>query len=310
MAESAQPGGSAAPPNPPHLSVRADGPDQREFNFLVGQQSKRLVPAFLTSGAINALVFLLAILAGRWGVTEGTKAPFIPDLTNTRLVYLNQPGPGGGGGGGGNRAPEPPKPVELPGKAPVSVPAVKPPAPPEVRQEPKKEPDPPPIQEVNIPVKSLGSSTEELPGAIDAPSAPTQTASLGSGSGSGAGTGQGSGSGAGTGSGLGAGTGGGTGGGVYRPGNGVTTPRIVRQVRPAYTSDAMRAKVQGTVLLQCTVLPDGSVTDVRVVRSLDPVFGLDQEAIKAARGWRFLPGTRMGEPVAVEITIELSFSLR
>jgi protein TonB len=72
----------------------------------------------------------------------------------------------------------------------------------------------------------------------------------------------------------------------------------------------MRAKVQGTVLLQCVVRPDGGVTDVQVLRSLDPVFGLDQEAIKAARQWRFEPGTRMGQPVSVQITIELTFTLR
>jgi protein TonB len=72
----------------------------------------------------------------------------------------------------------------------------------------------------------------------------------------------------------------------------------------------MRAKVQGTVLLQCVVRPDGSVTDIQVLRSLDSVFGLDQEAIKAARQWRFAPGTRMGAPVAVQITIELTFTLR
>jgi TonB family protein len=47
-----------------------------------------------------------------------------------------------------------------------------------------------------------------------------------------------------------------------------------------------------------------------VVRSLDPTFGLDQEAIKAARQWRFAPGTRMGQPVSVQITIELTFTLR
>jgi protein TonB len=72
----------------------------------------------------------------------------------------------------------------------------------------------------------------------------------------------------------------------------------------------MRAKVQGVVLLQCVVRPDGSVSDIQVVRSLDPVFGLDQEAMKAARQWRFVPGTRMGQPVAVQITIELTFTLR
>ncbi len=307
MAESTPPGGSVAAITSDHLSVRGDGPVSHEFNFLVGRQSKRLVPAILTSAGIDILFVVLLVLAARWGSKPEPVAPFLPDLSTPRLVYLDIPGPGGGGGGGGNKKPDPPKAAELPGKAPISVPAVKPPTPAPV--EPKKEPDPPPVQQVNIPVKTLGAEDNVLPGVIDAPTAPT-VASLGSGSGSGAGTGAGSGIGQGTGSGLGAGIGGGTGGGVYRPGNGVTTPRILRQVKPAYTSDAMRAKVQGTVLLQCTVTPDGSVTDVRVVRSLDPVFGLDQEAIKAARQWRFAPGTRMGEPVAVEITIELSFSLR
>jgi TonB family protein len=72
----------------------------------------------------------------------------------------------------------------------------------------------------------------------------------------------------------------------------------------------MRAKVQGVVWLECVVLPDGSVGDVRVSRSLDPVFGLDQEAVKAARQWRFMPGSKQGEPVPVLITIELTFTLR
>ena len=85
---------------------------------------------------------------------------------------------------------------------------------------------------------------------------------------------------------------------------------MLREVKPQYTSDAMRAKVQGTVLLECVVRPDGSVGDVKVVRSLDPTFGLDQEAMKAARKWRFAPGHAQGEPVAVLVTIELTFTLR
>ena len=56
------------------------------------------------------------------------------------------------------------------------------------------------------------------------------------------------------------------------------------------------------------VLPDGSVGDVTVIRSLDPVFGLDEEALRA-RQWRFLPGARSGEPVAVLVTIVLEFRL-
>ena len=85
---------------------------------------------------------------------------------------------------------------------------------------------------------------------------------------------------------------------------------MLREVKPAYTADAMRAKVQGSVWLECIVMPDGSVGEVKVTRSLDPVFGLDQEAIKAAKMWKFSPGMRQGEPVPVIITIELTFTLR
>jgi protein TonB len=97
---------------------------------------------------------------------------------------------------------------------------------------------------------------------------------------------------------------------VYRPGSGVTNPRVLHEVKPQYTSDAMRAKIQGTVLLECIVRPDGSVGDVQVLRSLDPTFGLDQEAIKAAKQWRFSPGMHLGEAVPVLVTIELQFTLR
>ena len=109
---------------------------------------------------------------------------------------------------------------------------------------------------------------------------------------------------------MGPGDGGGTGGGTYRPGNGVTTPVPLNEVKPQYTSDAMRAQIQGTVWVECVVQPNGVCTDVHVVRSLDPTFGLDREAVKAAQQWRFRPGTRLGQPVPVLVTIELSFTLR
>jgi len=66
----------------------------------------------------------------------------------------------------------------------------------------------------------------------------------------------------------------------------------------------MRARVAGIVLLESVVGTDGRVSDVRIARSLDPVFGLDQEAMKAAKRWQFDPATRFGEPVPVVITIE------
>ena len=153
----------------------------------------------------------------------------------------------------------------------------------------------------------MEAAEQPLPGALQSENL---AASQGSGSGGGAGTGTGTGSGSGTGSGLGEGWGGGTGGGAFRPGNGVSTPRVLVEVKPQYTADAMRAKVQGAVWLECIVMPDGSVGNIRVTRSLDSVFGLDQEAIKAARQWKFVPGVREGKPVPVLVTIELTFTLR
>ena len=134
--------------------------------------------------------------------------------------------------------------------------------------------------------------------------------SMGMGTGPGGGGGNGSGIGPGSGSGLGPGSGGGTGGGVYDVGNGVTEPKLIREVKPQYTADAMRAKVQGEVELEAVVNPDGSVDRIRVTRSLDRTFGLDQKAIEAVRQWRFMPGMRQGQPVAVRVSVVLDFTLR
>ena len=142
------------------------------------------------------------------------------------IVWLATPGPGGGGGGGGNKTPEPPRKVELPGVQKITVPVTKPPK--LDKPEPPKDvkPEPP----LTIPAQPMAAAVQELPGAISAVAAPT--ISQGSGSGGGAGTGNGTGVGSGSGSGLGPGSGGGTGGGVYHPGNGVTTPRLIKEVKP------------------------------------------------------------------------------
>jgi periplasmic protein TonB len=288
-----------------HLSVHFEGEHPVDIPFLFEQRDKRIAPAFLGSLASHVAFGLLFVFLIRYSSSATTVAAVLPDQPNSNIIWLSQPGPGGGGGGGGNRMKEPPRQVELPGKDKITVPVDKPPK--LEMQQVKKEPDP--IAQLNIPAKSQAAALDSLPGAIEAPPGPP-TLSQGLGSGGGAGTGTGTGIGPGTGSGLGPGSGGGTGGGVYRPGNGVTLPRVLHEERPQYTSDAMRAKVQGTVLLECVVRPDGSVGDVQIVRSLDPTFGLDQQAVAAARKWRFAPGTRLGEPVPVLITIELTFTLR
>jgi TonB family protein len=247
---------------------------------------------------------LLVFLAGMMPAT--TPAPFLPELDNPDIVWIAVEGPGGGGGGGGNESPEPARAVELPGEDQKTVPvqAVNLEVP-----EVKPEPEAPPPPQIEIPALAWASGTDSLPGVMTG-LPPALTTSQGSGRGGGSGTGTGTGIGEGTGSGLGPGSGGGFGGGAYRPGNGVQLPRILREVKPQYTADAMRAKVQGVVELEAVVLPDGSVGDIRIVHSLDPVFGLDQEAIKAVKQWRFAPGTRLGQPVAVLVGIELTFTLR
>ena len=216
------------------------------------------------------------------------------------IIFLNQPGPGGGGGGGGNRMKLPAKKAELSGQVKKPEPQVVPQA------RPADTPPPPPM---DIPAKTSFDATTMVAGSIDGLA---NSLSQGPGSGGGSGTGTGTGIGPGTGSGLGPGWGGGFGGGAYRPGSGIENPVPVREVRPEYTADAMRAKIQGMVQLECVVLPDGTVGEVRVTRSLDPVFGLDQKAIAAAKQWRFQPGKlrQTGQPVAVLVLIELTFTLR
>ena len=284
------------------LHVRADRPVDVHFSF---EHRQSRVGVWSSVGA--HIVLLLIAVAVMSYKPERRPVELPPQMVRPdRLVFLPLEGPGGGGGGGGNRMKEPPRVAELPGKDKITVPVAKPPAltpPPDV-----EEPEPPPLEALNIPVMNMAAAQQMLPGAIE--SANVATESQGPGSGGGVGTGTGTGIGPGQGSGLGDGRGGGTGGGAYKPGAGITLPRVLREVKPQYTADAMRAKVQGTVLLECIVMPDGSVGQVKVMRSLDPIYGLDQEAIKAARNWRFSPGLKDGQPVPVIITIELSFTLR
>ena len=97
---------------------------------------------------------------------------------------------------------------------------------------------------------------------------------------------------------------------VHRPGNGVTLPVVLTEVKPDYTREAMQQQIQGSVWLSCVVSEKGVITEVEVTRSLDKEFGLDQAAIDAARQWTFRPGRKDGKAVAVRITIELTFTLK
>ncbi len=90
--------------------------------------------------------------------------------------------------------------------------------------------------------------------------------------------------------------------------SGLVMPRAISTPRPAYTREAMNAKIQGDVSLSVVVEKDGTVGEVKVARALDPA--LDAEAVRAARMWRFEPGRKDGKPVPVAVTLYMTFTLK
>lgn len=97
---------------------------------------------------------------------------------------------------------------------------------------------------------------------------------------------------------------------IPRPGTTVP-PRVVQSVKAVYTAEARAAGIEGTVRVDATVLTDGTVADdVKVIQSLDAKLGLDDEAVKASKQWKFKPATRDGRPVAAHVVIEHTFTLR
>jgi periplasmic protein TonB len=98
--------------------------------------------------------------------------------------------------------------------------------------------------------------------------------------------------------------------GVVRLGQGVKAPRLLKDVKPRYTPDAMQAGIEGIVTLEAVIRVDGTVGDVRVTRSLDREFGLDAEAISALKKWEFAAGTKDDVAVPVLVEIEMSFKRR
>lgn len=90
-------------------------------------------------------------------------------------------------------------------------------------------------------------------------------------------------------------------------GNGVSPPRPIHTPDPEYSEEARRAHFQGTCVLWLIVDPDGHTRNIRVARTLGK--GLDEKAIEAVSKWRFEPARKDGQPVAVQVNVEVSFRL-
>lgn len=131
--------------------------------------------------------------------------------------------------------------------------------------------------------------------------------SNGIGANGGIGSGTDGGVGSGRGPGVGPGEGGGVGGGVYRIGGGVSAPVAIYDPDPEYSEEARKEKYQGTVILYVVIGADGTPRTLRVQRSLG--MGLDEKALEAVKKWRFKPAMRNGQPVPVEVNVEVNFRL-
>lgn len=231
----------------------------------------------MVSVAVHAAVVIAVLFV--FSSRREPQKRVVTRLTPEHLVWVPDPRPAARGGGG---TPAPTKPPE------VAKPVVPEPVP------------APPIVEPQVIAPAPAPEPQTTVAAAPSPGPATDDASAQS-------TGVGD---KGRGSGFGPDDGPGGGGTIYGIGNGVSAPIPLRRPPPAYTAEAMRARLQGVVVINCVVRPDGKCSDISVARSLDMTFGLDEQAIASAREWRFRPGMRMGEPVPVRVTLEIGFTIR
>ncbi len=260
-------------------------------------QRVTLAASFLLHAAAMALI----LTSGFWAVQHREELkPQVTALLTDPSEYILPPAPdkAGGGGGGGDQdklaAPKGALPKQSM-QAQLAPPAVV------IRNNnPALPVDPTVMVPPNISLPHTGQLGDPLSAIVGAPS-------NGTGSGGGIGSGRGGGVGSGTGAGVGPGFGGGIGGGVFRVGGGVSAPRAIYDPDPEYSEEARKAKYQGSVVLWAVIDANGRPVQLRVQRSLG--MGLDEKAIEAVRTWKFAPALKNGQPVAVQVNIEVNFRL-
>lgn len=91
-----------------------------------------------------------------------------------------------------------------------------------------------------------------------------------------------------------------------RVGGDIRPPNKIKDSKPVYPDIAKQARVQGIVILEAIIDPQGNVTNVRVLRSI-PL--LDQSAIDAVKQWKYEPTLLNGVPVPIVMTVTVNFQL-
>jgi len=92
-----------------------------------------------------------------------------------------------------------------------------------------------------------------------------------------------------------------------RVGGNVREPKKTKDVAPVYPPIAQAAMVQGYVIAEVIIGPDGRVSDAKVIKSQAL---LDQAALDAVRQWEYAPPTLNGAPISVIMTVTVIFSLK
>jgi TonB family protein len=233
--------------------------------------------------------------------TTGANPPIAvmrPMLLAARDLVFLPPAPDRGGGGGQNQL-APPQLGPLPRPAPrVFTPPVV-----EIRDLDSKLPIEPTILAPSDTVMPMVNVEQ-----WGDPAGIFGTRSGGPGTNGGIGTGTSGGDGPGHGPGSGPGSNGGIGGPDIEAGRGVfTAPVLLVKTEPAYSEEARKGKVQGTVILLIEIDSNGRPRDIRVRRPLG--FGLEERAVEAVSRWRFRPAYRNGKPVPCSAEVEVNFRL-
>ena len=102
---------------------------------------------------------------------------------------------------------------------------------------------------------------------------------------------------------------GGSGGGEepLRVGGEVKAPVLQSKIEPTYPEAARKARMEGVVILEAIITASGSVEEVKVLKSVNPL--LDASAVRAVSGWRYKPATLNGRAVRVYLTVTVTFNL-
>ena len=93
----------------------------------------------------------------------------------------------------------------------------------------------------------------------------------------------------------------------FKAGTGITPPKVASMAEPEFSDEARRIRYSGVVVMTTVVNKAGAAQDIRIQQPLG--FGLDEKAVETVSKWRFKPATKDGNPIDMEIAVEVDFHL-